>query len=75
MTGRQIEHLVRMANQIALNLGAECDVEAAVRGTREHLSRFWTSAMREQLLAHWRGSGEGLHPAVAAVMAAMEEHQ
>jgi formate dehydrogenase subunit delta len=67
MAARQIEHLVKMANQIALNLGAGHDGDAAAK-TAEHISRFWTAAMRRQLIEYWRTGGS-----VAAVVAASLE--
>jgi len=42
---RQIEHLIKMANQIALNLGAGYDDTEAQERVRSHLSCFVTSQM------------------------------
>ena len=69
---RQIEHLVRMAEQIALNVAAGHDDAAAARRTAEHISRFWTPAMRRQLIDFWRGGGK-VSPLVAAALAVLEE--
>ncbi len=71
MAGRQIEQLVKMANQIALNLGAGHD-ETAVDRTAEHISRFWTAAMCRQLTQYWREGGQ-VAPVVAASLAALEQ--
>lgn len=72
MTGSQVEQLVKMAEQIALNLGAGHDGDgAAAKKTAEHIARFWTPAMRRQLLAYWRAGGE----VSAAVAAALELEQ
>ena len=72
MSARQVDHLVTMANQIALNMAAWGD-EAAVAGkTGEHIEKFWTRAMREQLLDFWRAGGEGLCPVVCAVLELMD---
>ena len=70
MASRQIDHLVKMANQIALNLGAGHDDAAATR-TAQHISRFWTAAMRRQLIQYWRAGG-AVDPVVAASLAALE---
>lgn len=72
MTVQQIQSLVKMANQIALNMAAWGDEDAVARQTAEHLEKFWTRAMREQLLEFWRAGGEGLSPAVARVLAATD---
>lgn len=63
----QLEHLVKMANQIALNLGAGYDDTEAAQRTSEHLSRFWTPQMRRQLADFWREGGE-VTPIVAAAL-------
>ena len=67
---RQLDHLVKMANQIALNLGAGHDDAAATR-TAQHISRFWTPAMRRQLIEYWRAGG-AVEPVVAACLAELE---
>jgi hypothetical protein len=71
MAAKQIEQLVKMANQIALNLGAGHDSAAPAR-TAEHISRFWTPAMTRQLIAHWRGGGE-VSPLVTAALAMLDD--
>jgi formate dehydrogenase subunit delta len=64
MSGQQIEHLVSMANQIALNFGEQRDPELAASRTAEHLQKFWTRNMRDQLTAY-AALGEGeLSPVV-----------
>ena len=68
MSATQIDHLVKMANQIALNLAAGKDEEAVAKATGEHITRFWTPAMRAQLREFWRDGGEGLAPAVTAYL-------
>jgi len=67
MTGAGIEHLVKMANQIALNFGERRDSAAAARRTAEHLARFWTPAMRAQLAAYLARGGDGLSPVARQV--------
>ncbi len=67
----QIEHLVKMANQIALNLGAGYDDTEAAQRTSEHFRRFWTPQMRRQLADFWREGG-AVAPQVAAALAKLE---
>ncbi|WP_244269639.1 formate dehydrogenase subunit delta [Chromobacterium haemolyticum] len=40
----------------------------------QHLKRFWTPAMREGLLGHWRdaGAASGLTPLAARALACLE---
>lgn len=73
MTARQIDHLVKMANQIALNLGAGHDNASAAR-TAQHVKRFWTPAMRQQLIAYWRAGG-AVEAVVAESLAALETEE
>lgn len=62
----QIAHLVKMANHIAVNFGEQRDLIDASRRTAEHLEKFWTPRMREQLAHYVRAGGDGISPAVAA---------
>lgn len=60
MSERQIDRLVRMANQIGLNMAPWGDEAAAAAKIADHLQRFWTSAMREQLQDYCRDNGAGV---------------
>ena len=68
MSGQQIDHLVKMANQIALNFGSERDLIQAAARTREHLKKFWTRDMRGQLAAHAEAGGDDLSPCVRQML-------
>ena len=68
MALKQIDHLVKMANQIALNTGARVDAGLSAQRTSEHIRKFWTPAMRDQLLTHWRNGGDGLDPVVVSAL-------
>lgn len=72
MSRTQLEHLVQMASQIALNLGARRDEAAAATRTADHLLRFWTPAMRRRLLDYWHADGT-LPAAVAAALRQIDE--
>jgi formate dehydrogenase subunit delta len=65
----QVGHLVKMANQIALNMAPWGDEAAVAEKTGEHIEKFWTPAMRRQLLNYHQGGGDGLAPAVVRVLA------
>lgn len=64
MSGQQIDQLVKMANQIALNFGEQRNLTEAARKTDEHLEKFWTRAMRDQLANYAADGGASLSPAV-----------
>ncbi len=48
----QAEKLVRMANQIAANLDYGPDKAKAVAEVVDHLRRFWSPLMREEIVNH-----------------------
>ena len=70
MSPRQIEHLVKMANQIALNMAPWGDEEAVAEKIGEHIAKFWTPAMRRQLLDYHCAGGDGLAPVVTRALTA-----
>ena len=72
MTG-QIAQLVKMANQIALNFSDWGDEALVVVKTGEHLERFWTPAMLQQLLTYRQDGGDRLSPLVCRALAVLEE--
>ena len=50
----QPEHLVRMANQIAMNFGTMGD-DDAVAATADHIEMFWDPRMKASVLADTMG--------------------
>ena len=74
MTAKQIDHLVKMAEQIALNLGAGRDDRAAAERSADHILRFWTPAMRHQL-QEFRHAGGEVSAVVAAALQRLEQEQ
>lgn len=61
--------LVRMANQIAQNVGG---VEVA-RAVAEHLERFWDPAMRRDLAEAITAGTVAPHPAVREAMSVLRQ--
>ncbi|MGL6159109.1 formate dehydrogenase subunit delta [Microbulbifer sp.] len=62
MSTEKLEHLVRMANQIAANLDHGKADEEALEAVANHLSRFWARRMKAQIIGHLHSGGEGLDP-------------
>lgn len=60
-----IDHLVKMANEIGSFFVTANDEETAAKLIADHLKRFWDPRMRKQVIAHVSEGGEGLAPAVA----------
>lgn len=65
-----VNHLIRMANQIGSFFEAMPDRPEALAGTVNHLKKFWDPRMRRELLAHIDAHGPGgLSPFVADAVA------
>jgi formate dehydrogenase subunit delta len=54
------DHMIHMANQIALNLAAY-PKEEAVAAVADHLQKFWPPRMRAQIIEYAASGGAGLH--------------
>ena len=55
-----IEHLVKMANDIAAFFAAEPDQVKAAEDIAAHLRRFWDPRMRKQIVEFAASGGHGL---------------
>lgn len=63
-----VQRLVAMANDIARYFASEPERDAGIQGIADHLRKFWTPRMCEQLAAHVDIDDSGLDPlAVAAI--------
>lgn len=61
-----IEHLVRMANQIGEFFESEPDQEGAANAVANHLKRFWDPRMRREILRYAEDQGgQGLKDIVS----------
>jgi formate dehydrogenase subunit delta len=55
-----VQHLVKMANQIGAFFESQPNRNEAVAGVADHLKRFWDPRMRRAVVAHLETGGEGL---------------
>ena len=55
----QLQSLIRMANQISVNLARDDD-EVSANLIANHLKKFWAKSMKEQFIAYAHENGEGL---------------
>jgi formate dehydrogenase subunit delta len=55
--------LVYMANQIGAFFRSQGG-DAAVKGTAEHIGKFWDPRVRNAIFAHLDAGGDGLDPSV-----------
>jgi formate dehydrogenase subunit delta len=60
-----IQHIVKMANQIGQFFESEPDQNQAINDVASHLKRFWDPKMRRAIVNHVQTGGEGLLPIVA----------
>ena len=58
------DKLLRMAEQIAVNVTASRDPDIVAERTADHLRRFWDPRMRAQLMAHVDGAQADVSAAV-----------
>ena len=65
-TGTEIEHLIKMVNQIAENFAFAGGKEEQVPSVVDHITRFWAPPMKEHLLEYIGNGGEGLSEAALA---------
>lgn len=68
-----IQHLVKMANQIGQFFESEPDQNQAVIDVATHLKRFWDPRMRKAIISHVQTGGEGLLPIVAKAVQANQQ--
>lgn len=67
----QTESLIKMANQVGDFFEAEPNQAQAQKDIANHLNKFWTKDMRNQIAAHVQSKqGIGLHSQVISAIAA-----
>lgn len=67
-----IEHLIKMANDIGNFFNAESDKALAIEGIRNHLSRSWEPRMRRAIITYCQQDGSALNESVRAAVAKLE---
>lgn len=69
-----IEHLIKMANQIGAFFDGEPDKTLATNEVASHLKRFWAPTMRQQLIDYNRAhNGAELLPLVKNAVVIVEK--
>jgi formate dehydrogenase subunit delta len=64
-----IEHMVKMVNEISLFYEGESGVGAeSVQNVANHLRRFWDPRMRTQIVAHYEHGAHGLEDVARAAV-------
>ena len=65
MSRTELQHLIKMMNQISANMAlAESDEsgELAAAKVADHIKRFWARSMREIIISYAESDGEELQP-------------
>ena len=63
------KHLVKMLNEISTFYVSQGDLDEAATHVESHVARFWERRMRNQIIDHLRGGGEGLSDVSRAAVA------
>ena len=69
------DKLVRMANQIAANFDGGSDEAHAVASVTDHITRFWSPLMKNQVIVRWKERPADLTPRAAAAIEAIAVQQ
>ena len=73
MAGTELQHLIKMMNQISDNMTlTEIDELAAVK-VADHIKRFWAPSMREIIISYARSDGEMLQGGSMAAIRLLQE--
>ncbi len=69
MSENELTHLIKMTNQIALNIGIGCPEEDTIDKIENHINAFWAPPMREKICLHIHTHQNDLNPiAVKALL-------
>ncbi len=72
MSDAELNHMVRMANQIAANVSA-ADTEAAIVSVASHIERFWAGAMCDRICNHLDQLADELSPTALAALSRLKQ--
>ena len=58
MSNTELEHLIKMINQIADNIAAGESEEIASEQLASHIKRFWARSMKQKIIDYANSDGE-----------------
>ncbi len=64
----ELDHLIKMINQIADNIAIGESDEVAIPRVADHVQRFWARPMKEAITHYAESDGVGLRPAAKAAL-------
>ncbi len=62
MSENELTHLIKMANQIASNIGIGSTEEDCVKKVVTHITAFWALPMRQKICANMETFAEDINP-------------
>lgn len=68
----ETDRMLHKANQIALNFAAYPRPQA-VASIADHIKKFWSPMMHQQITTHVDGGGQGLHELAIDAVKALKE--
>ena len=69
MNDVELNHLIKMLNQVTENLTQGDEDEVAAARVADHLKRFWAPGMKERIKSYAEDSGEELSPVARLAVA------
>ncbi|AFT71207.1 Formate dehydrogenase delta subunit [Alloalcanivorax dieselolei B5] len=62
MSEHGLQHLIKMVNQISVNMAAQGGEDQAAEQVAGHLKKFWARSMKEQIIDYAERDGSELAP-------------
>lgn len=62
MSNTELEHLIKMINQIADNIAIGESEDSASTQLASHIKKFWARSMKEKIISYADSDGEKLRP-------------
>ncbi|ARN75970.1 formate dehydrogenase subunit delta [Oceanicoccus sagamiensis] len=64
----ELDHLIKMINQIASNIAIGENDTVASEKVADHIRRFWAKSMKQQIISYVEQGGDQLQPAAIAAV-------
>ena len=62
MSSIELDHLIKMSNQIADNIAIGANDSTTASKVADHITRFWARPMKEQIIHYAASDGNRLNP-------------
>lgn len=68
MSATELNHLIKMINQISNNIAPGEDDNVAAPKVADHIKRFWAPHMKQQVIEYAQNDGAELQPTAMAAI-------